>query len=72
MKRRRSRRQRARALRRAEARQRDLVVVAAAVEGFDHSHPALLMEHVHSDSPLVSEPIRPQVLTHDESGDADE
>jgi hypothetical protein len=48
------------------------VVVAAAVEGFDHSHPALLVEHVHSDSPLVSEPIRPQVLTHDESGDADE
>ena len=72
MRRRRSRRQRARALRRAEERQRDLVVVAAAVEGFDHSHPALLVEPVPSDSPLVSEPIRPQVLTHDESGDADE
>jgi hypothetical protein len=72
MKGRRSRRQRARALRRAEERQRDLVVVAAAVEGFDHSHPALLVEHVAADSPLLSEPVRPQVLTHDESGDADE
>jgi glycerol dehydrogenase-like iron-containing ADH family enzyme len=72
MSRRRSRQQRARAVRRAEERQRDLVVVAAAVEGFDHSHPALLAEHIASDSPLVSEPLRPHVLTHDESGESDE
>lgn len=63
---------RARAVRRAEERLRDLVVVAAAVDGFDHWHPALLVEPVPSDSPLVGEPVRPQVLTHDESGDADE
>lgn len=72
MSRRRSPGQRARDRERAERQMRDLVIVAAAVEGFDGSHPALLAEHVPSDSPLVSEPIRPQVLTHDESGDSDE
>lgn len=45
---------------------RDLVVVAAAIEGFDHAHPALLAEPVPSNHPLVTEPARPQVLTHDE------
>ena len=73
---RRRREQRARAIRRAEQatqdRFRDLVIVASAIDGFDHAHPALLAEHVASDHPLVTEPIRPQVLTHDESGEGDE
>ncbi len=72
MSKRRRKSQRARATRRAVEQERDLVVVAAAIEGFDHAHPALLAEHVPSDHPLVTEPIRPQVLTHDESGDSDE
>lgn len=72
MSRKRNRRQRARERLLSTEQMRDLVIVAAAVEGFDHSHPALLVEHVASDSPLVTEPSRPQVLTHDESGDSDE
>ena len=72
MSRKRSPKQRARDRLLSAEQMRDLVIVAAAVEGFDHSHPALLVEHVPSDSPLVTEPSRPQVLTHDEAGDSDE
>lgn len=72
MSRRRRRQQRARDRQRAAEQLRDLVIVAAAVDGFDHSHPALLAERVPSDHPLVTDPIRPHVLTHDESGDSDE
>jgi hypothetical protein len=72
MSRKRNPEQRARDRERAEEQLRDLVIVAAAVEGFDHAHPALLAESEPSDSPLVTEPIRSRVLTHDESGDSDE
>lgn len=72
MSRRRSPKQRERDRQRAEEQLRDLVIVAAAVEGFDHSHPALLVERVPSDHPLVTDPIRPQVLTHDQSGESDD
>lgn len=57
---------------RAAEQFRDLVIVAAAVDGDDHAHPALLAEHVQSDHPLLSDPIRPAVLTHDQSGDNDD
>ena len=69
---RRRREQLARERERAEEQLRDLVIVAAAVDGVDHSHPALLAERAHSDHPLVTDPIRPDVLTHDESGESDE
>jgi hypothetical protein len=72
MSRRRRKRQRARDIKRDEEQLRDLVIVAAAIDGFDHAHPALLMEHAPSNHPLVTEPIRPHVLTHDESGENDE
>jgi hypothetical protein len=57
---------------RRRSRQRDLVIVAAAIEGVDRAHPALLAEHIASDSPLVSAMSRQHLLTHDEEGDADE
>jgi hypothetical protein len=52
--------------------ERDLIVVAAAVDAFDGLHPALLSEPRASDHPLVAEPIAQHVLTHDHDGDDDE
>ena len=57
---------------RRERRQRDLVIVAAAIEGMDHAHPALLAERIASDTPLAGAPLRQQLLKDDDSGEADE
>ena len=47
------------------------MIVAAAVEGHSLAHPGLKAELIESDEPLVAGVQRMNVLTHDESGEAD-
>jgi hypothetical protein len=68
----RSKHQRERDRQRSAQQLRDLVIVAGSDDGVTHTHPSLLAERVASDHPLISDPIRPHVLTHDHSGAVDE